>query len=79
MRGGGGGGGGKPSFIPTKRADLAMWKGGTQSFSHSDGECKNLPPFIRGGGRIVLPCLEGEEERKSFGPTIFPFRSPPSP
>ena len=45
------------------------------------GVAQKVSTFKTGwGARTVLPCLEGGGGgAKSFGPTIFPFCSPPSP
>ena len=47
------------------------------------GERKKNPLFKEGGGQKVLSCLDGGGggggAKKSFGPAVFPFCSPPSP
>ena len=48
------------------------------SFSHTEeGGAKRFHSLK--GGTQKVSCLEGGEGEKSFGPTIFPFHSPPSP
>ena len=52
---------------------------GAWSFSHTDGGDAKSFHLLKDGGRKVSPCLKGGGGggANSFGPSIFPFNSPP--
>ena len=73
------GGGGGSEFLPLQKGG-----GGGKSFSHAKGGWRSFEVVLTWELEVlaivmgILPCLEGRGA-KSFGPTIFPFCSPPSP
>ena len=58
------------NLTPTK-------SGGAENVSAMlKGGCKRFPVFKRGGPKKFYPVLMGGGA-KSFGPTVFPVRTPP--